>query len=106
MNLPDWLVKGTWIEFAFSVGRVIDIALSDERAMLLVESPKAIWRNHPAEWLEFKADAIKLATPERIERDFELYRAHITEMLQALEKMQLQATSAMVKDAATVQSRI
>ena len=98
---PDWLKIGEWIEFAFCVGRITDIAISNERIMVLVQSPKSVWRNHPAEWLEYKPDAIKLATPERIERDFELYRAHITEMLQALEKMQLQAMSAMVKDAAT-----
>jgi len=101
MTLPDWLVKDAWIEFAFSVGRVVDIAVSEERAMVLVESPKGIWRNHPAEWLEYKPDAIKPANAERIARDFELYRTHITDMLHALEAMQAQVHSNAVSDVAT-----
>lgn len=91
MTKPAWLVKGAWIEFAFSVGRVVDIAVSDERVMVLVESPKGIWRNHPAEWLEYKPDAIKPATPERIARDFELYRTHIANMARALEQLHQEA---------------
>jgi hypothetical protein len=93
MTTPPWLVKGAWIEFAFCVGRIVDIAISEERVMVLVESPKGIWRNHPAEWLEYKPDAIKPATPDRITRDFELYRAHIADMARALDAMQAQAFS-------------
>lgn len=91
MTIPAWLTKGAWIEFAFSVGRIVDIALSDQRVMVLVESPKGIWRNHPAEWLEYKPEAIKPATPERIARDFELYRTHIATMARALETLQAEA---------------
>ncbi len=93
MTIPTWLVKGTWIEFAFSVGRIVDIAESPERIMILVESPKGIWRNHPAEWIEYAQGAIQLATPERIARDFELYRAHLAQMLAALDAMELEAAA-------------
>jgi hypothetical protein len=100
MIVPPWLVKGIWIEFAFCVGRIVDIAVSVERVMVLVESPKGIWRNHPAEWLEYKPDAIKPASPERIARDFDLYRTHVSEMLRALDSLQEQALAAVYPEAA------
>jgi len=86
-NLPEWLMVGALIEFVFSVGRVVDIAISEQRVMLLVESPKGIWRNHPAEWLEYHADAIKPASPERVERDLALYREYIVKMLNQLDSL-------------------
>jgi hypothetical protein len=55
--------------------------------MVLVKSPKGIWRNHPAEWLEYKPDAIKPATRERAERDVELYRGYILKMLTELDAL-------------------
>ncbi len=84
-QLPDWLKPGQLVEFAFCVGQVIDIAVSPERVMVLVKSPKGIWRNHPSEWLEFKEGAIKPATLERAERDIELYRGYILKMLDELD---------------------
>lgn len=87
-DLPSWLKPGQIVEFAFTVGEIVDIATSDERVMVLVTSPKGIWRNHPAEWLEYKEGAIKPATRERAERDIELYREYIQKMLLDLEEMQ------------------
>ncbi|MGB8646189.1 MAG: hypothetical protein WCF84_13205 [Anaerolineae bacterium] len=86
-NVPEWLKPGALIEFAFCVGEIVDIAVSPERVMLLVKSPKGIWRNHPAEWLEFKPEAIKPATLERAARDIDLYREYITCMLADLEAL-------------------
>jgi len=87
-NLPSWIRPGEIIEFAFAVGEIVDVATSNERVMILVTSPKGIWRNHPAEWLEYKEGAIKPATRERAQRDIELYREYIKKMLVELDQMQ------------------
>ncbi|MGB8648733.1 MAG: hypothetical protein WCF84_26080 [Anaerolineae bacterium] len=84
-NIPEWLRPGALVEFAFCVGEVIDIAVSPERIMVLVKSPKGIWRNHPAEWLEFKLEAIKPAPLEHAARDLDLYRGYIARMLADLD---------------------
>lgn len=90
MNKPDWLTKGTWIEFAFAVGRIVDVLESPERITLLVESPKGIWRNHPAEWLEYKPDAIKPAEPARIKQEFEAAQRQLQRMNGQLESLERQ----------------
>lgn len=87
-NLPEWLKRGQLVEFAFAVGEIIDVAISPERAMVLVSSPKGIWRNHPSEWLEYKEGALKPATLERAERDLALYREYLSKMLIELDKME------------------
>lgn len=87
-NLPEWLERGALVEFAYCVGQVMDIAVSPERVMVLVRSPKGIWRNHPAEWLEHKEGAIKPATRERAERDVMLYREYITKMLAGIDELE------------------
>lgn len=84
-QIPEWLKPGELVEFAFCVGEVVDVAVSPERVMVLVKSPKGIWRNHPTEWLEYKADALKPATRERAERDVKLYRGYILKMLNDLD---------------------
>ncbi len=80
-DIPAWLKPGALVEFAFCVGEVVDVAVSSSRIMVLVKSPKGIWRNHPAEWLEYQPEAIKPATPERAVRDLELYHDYIGKML-------------------------
>lgn len=87
-NLPEWLKCGQLVEFAFAVGEIIDVAVSPQRVMVLVSSPKGIWRNHPAEWLEYKEGAIKPTTLERAERELRLYREYLNKMLIELDKME------------------
>lgn len=87
-DLPEWLQRGQLVEFGFAVGEIVDIAVSPERVMVLVASPKGIWRNHPAEWLEYKEGAIKPATRERAERDINLYREYINKMLAELDTLE------------------
>lgn len=87
MQVPDWLECGSWVEFAFCVGEVMDVAVSPERIMVLVKSPKGIWRNHAAEWLEYKEGAIKPATRERALSELELYRSYVERMLMELETL-------------------
>ncbi len=86
-NVPEWLAPGALVEFAYCVGQVVDVAISPERVMVLVKSPKGIWRNHPAEWLEYQPDAIKPATRERAARDLELYRGYIDKMVAEIEAL-------------------
>lgn len=86
-KVPEWLDRGNLVEFAFCVGEVVDVAVSPERIMVLVKSPKGIWRNHAAEWLEYKEGAIKPATRDRALRDIELYRAYIEKMLIELDAL-------------------
>lgn len=93
-TIPEWLHIGALIEFAFCVGRVIDIAVSEQRVMLLIESPKGIWRNHPAEWIEYHSDAIKPASPERVARDIALYREYIVKMLDQLNALSVEWSNA------------
>jgi hypothetical protein len=87
-SVPDWLKPGALVEFAFCVGQVVDVAVSPERIMVLVKSPKGVWRNHPAEWLEYKETALKPTTFERAERDLQLYRDYIVKMLAALDDLE------------------
>lgn len=87
-KVPEWLQPGALVEFAFCVGQVVDIATSPERIMVLVKSPKGIWRNHPAEWLEYQEGAIKPANQERARRDLELYRDYISKMLAEIDALE------------------
>jgi len=86
-QIPEWLKAGTLVEFAFCVGEIVDVAISPERVMVLIKSPKGIWRNHPAEWLEYHEGAIKPATRERAERDLELYQRYILKMASDLDEI-------------------
>ena len=98
MNKPDWLNKGNWIEFAFSIGRIVDVLESPARVMLLVESPKGIWRNHPAEWIEFQPDAVKVAEPERVRKEFDAARRQLQRMNGELENLEHEFTAGALPD--------
>ena len=84
---PDWLVPGVIVKVQFWVGQVEEVAVSDKRIMVLVASPKGIWRNHPAEWLEFKPEHIRPATPQEVAQDLERHRQYIAKMLADLDSL-------------------
>ena len=84
---PDWLVPGVIVKVQFWVGQVEEVAVSDRHIMVLVSSPKGIWRNHPAEWLEFKPEHIRPATPQEIEQDLERHRRYIAKMQADLDSL-------------------
>jgi hypothetical protein len=90
MMKPKWLVKGALIKFAWYVGQVVDIAVSDERVMVLVASLKEVWRHHDAEWLEYHPGMIELATPDDVQRDIEKYQAHIQKTFDVFETLRVQ----------------
>ncbi len=62
-------------------GEIVDVAVSDERIMLLIHSPKAIWRNHRPEWLEYHPNQIAPATIEEAAASVDTYIERIEKML-------------------------
>ena len=81
LTKPDWLTPGAIVKVQFWVGQVEEVAISDKHLMVLITSPKGIWRNHPAEWLEFKPEHIRPATQKEIAEDLERHRNYIEKML-------------------------
>ena len=88
MSKPDWLIKGALIKFTWCVGQVVDIAISEDRVMLLVASLKGVWRNHGTEWLEYHDGMIEPATPEDVMHDIQKYRAYIQKTFDDFESLQ------------------
>lgn len=76
---PTYLRVGSYIRVAEWIGQIIDVAVSEQgRVMLLVKSPKMVWRNGGTEWLEFlwsQPNLIQPATEEDYTRDIESYIA-------------------------------
>ena len=85
---PEFLKVGALIKVQHWYGEVIDVAVSDERIMLLVASPKGIWRNHPAEWLEYDEKQITAADMNDAVNSIAVYRERIQKMLADLDTMQ------------------
>jgi hypothetical protein len=65
----------------------VDVAVSDQRIMVLVASPKGIWRNHPAEWLEFDPRQITPASIDDAIDQFDIYIERVEKMLDELHTM-------------------
>ena len=55
MNKPEWLKRGALVKVQHWYGLVEDVAVSDQHVMVLIKSPKGIWRNqrNASEWLEY-----------------------------------------------------
>jgi hypothetical protein len=87
-NKPEFLQIGQLVKVQHWYGEIEDICTSDQRIMLLVKSPKGIWRNHAAEWLEFDPQQIKPATVAEAVKSIEIYTARVQQMLADLETMQ------------------
>ena len=78
---PDFLHVGALVKVQHWVGEITDLAETAEgRIMVLVASPKGIWRNHSAEWLEYQPGQIVAATPADVERDLKVYEDRIARM--------------------------
>ena len=85
---PDFLQVGQLVKVQHWYGEIEDVCVSEQRIMVLVKSPKGIWRNHPAEWLEFDPQQIQPATPEEALNSMVVYENRIKQMLADLETMQ------------------
>lgn len=84
---PEWLTSGAIVRVQFWVGQIEGVAVSDKHIMVLVASPKGIWHNHPAEWLEFKPEHIRPATPKETAEDLERHRKYVVKMLADLDTL-------------------
>ena len=87
MNKPDFLQKGALIKVQHWFGEVVDVAISEDRIMVLVTSPKGVWRNHPAEWLEYQAGQITPADPDAAVDNVDHYYERVEEMLNQLKEL-------------------
>lgn len=83
MNKPEWLKRGALVKVQHWYGVVEDVAISEERIMVLVKSPKGIWRNQrdASEWLEYIEGQITAASPEEMEKDIAAHAERIQRML-------------------------
>jgi len=87
-TLPDYIHLGAIIKVTEWYGQIVDIASTEQgKVMVLVTSPKAIFRNHRDEWLEFNPDLIKPGTPEDYARDIEYYTQRTRLNLEKLESL-------------------
>ena len=83
MNKPEWLKRGTFVKVQHWYGIVEDVAVSDQHIMVLIKSPKGIWRNQrdASEWLEYIEGQITPATLDEMEKEINAHAERIQRML-------------------------
>ena len=91
INPPAWLKVGAIVKVQHWFGIVEDVAVSHSRIMVLVRSPKGIWRNHPSEWLEYQEGQITPADESLFTREIEIHAERIRKMLEELTAMKTAA---------------
>lgn len=82
-NKPEWLKRGALVKVQHWYGLVEDVTVSDQHVMVLIKSPKGIWRNQrdASEWLEYIDGQITPATPEEMENEITAHAERIQHML-------------------------
>ncbi len=87
-TLPDYIHIGAVVKIMEWYGQIVDIATTEQgKVMVLVTSPKAVFRNHHDEWLEFYPDLIQPGTPDDYARDIAYYARRTRLNLEQLEKL-------------------
>ena len=83
MNKPEWLKRGALVKVQHWYGLVENVAMSDQHVMVLIKSPKGIWRNQrdASEWLEYIEGQIIPATPDEMEKEITAHAERIQRML-------------------------
>lgn len=83
MNKPEWLKRGALVKVQHWYGLVEDVTVSDLHVMVLIKSPKGIWRNQrdASEWLEYIEGQIIPAAPEEMEKEITAHTERIQRML-------------------------
>ena len=86
INKPEWLKRGTLVKVQHWYGLIEDVAVSDQHVMVLVKSPKGIWRNQrdASEWLEYIDEQIIPATSAEMEKEITAHAERIQRMLKDL----------------------
>jgi hypothetical protein len=94
-NKPDWLAPGAFVKVQHWYGIIEDVAVSPARIMVLVKSPKGVWRNQrdASEWLEYIEDQIVPADKSEIEREVEVHVKRVQQMLKDLDAFKNLTTS-------------
>ncbi len=92
---PDWLVPGAFVRVQHWLGIVEDVAVSPSRVMVLVKSPKGIWRNQrdAAEWLEYIEGQITPSDAAELEREIETHVRRVQNMLDDLALLKAQVAT-------------
>lgn len=82
-NRPEWLKRGALVKVQHWIGMVEDVAVSEKRVMVLIKSPKGIWRNQrdASEWLEYIEGQILPTTSEEMEKEINAHADRIQRML-------------------------
>lgn len=95
---PEWLKIGQLVKVAEWPGRIIDVTETETgKLMVLVESPKGVWRNHRPEWLEYIEGMIQPVEFADIVWLFDAYVKHIEGMLARAADMKQEWSGTAVK---------
>jgi stage V sporulation protein SpoVS len=88
MNKPEFLQIGAIVKVQHFYAEVVDVAVTEGgKVMVQVASPKGIWRNHPAEWLEYQEGQIVAGDLEQAVKSVGIHRRLVEKMLRDLEEM-------------------
>lgn len=88
IKVPKWMKVGQPVRVMPNwYGVISDVAVSDVRVMVLIRSPKGIWRNQKdaAEWLEYVPSMITKADQKDVLREIERHEVRVNKMLEELE---------------------
>ena len=96
ISKPNFLQVGAVVKVQHWYGQIVDIAVSDSRIMVLITSPKALWRHHPAEWLEFDEQQIKPASLDEALASFDIYVERVKKTLDDINTMKQKWLDSMV----------
>jgi predicted DNA-binding transcriptional regulator len=85
-NSPSWLKPGALVKVQHWHGVVEDVAVSDNRIMVYIKSPKGVVRSQrdAAEWLEYIEGQIVPAEPAAFEQEISLNIERVQKMLEEL----------------------
>lgn len=87
-NLESWMKIGAYVKVAEWVGQIVDMAVTESgRVMLLITSPKGIYRNHRDEWLEYQPGLILPAARDDYLREVQFYIQRTTTNLEKLHQL-------------------
>ena len=87
MDTPEFLKIGALVKAQHWYGQIDDICISPSRIMLLISSPKGIWRCHRAEWVEYDAQYVTPANHGEAMRDIEIHRKRLVEQVREMDEL-------------------
>jgi hypothetical protein len=89
-NPPNWLKRGALVKVQHWYGVVEDVAVSQNRVMVYVKSPKGVVRSQrdAAEWLEYIEGQIIPAEPSAFEQEIAFNVSRVQKMLEELNTFQ------------------